>query len=383
MIKRLEKLSILPFMASSKIMTLKRQLISSYFTPVSMKYKLAITIVLMQSIASFIFLPNPSMASSEFRKIDRSKIQIETNKKTQLSQSRKASILVSFPEIGLAIEQPKGFTKATSFYGFEQSSTNSSVMLTKIPGPFSKVAKGFDRSKLATRGISLISNQTVKIDKQQGVLLQVTQSAYGEQFRKWVLVFGNEENTQIVTATFLNTNTKNIGESLKKIVLAVAPSSSSVAPAVSSLPFTVTAVEGLFPVRAAVGVGKIAAFTKDGNIPLANPTDPLFIVTPSLGDVLVSDRKSFATSRLSNYPQTKIMTIASNNEIVIDNLPGWEIVATGRDLQSKSALKLYQIILFTKQGGYVVMTGIVGDKQSELYLAKFKAMALTYRSSVK
>jgi hypothetical protein len=370
-------------MASSKIMTLKRQLISSYFTPVSMKYKLAIAIVVMQSIASFIFLPDSSMASSEFRRIDRSKIQIKTNKRTQLSQSKNTSTLVFFPEIGLAIEQPIGFTKATSFYGFEQSSTNSSVMLTKIPGPFSKVAKGFDRSKLATRGISLISNQTVKIDKQQGVLLQVTQSAYGEQFRKWVLVFGNEENTQIVTATFLNTNAKNIGESLKKIVLAVASSSSSVAPAVSSLPFTVTAVEGLSPVRAAVGVGKIAAFTKDGNIPLANPTDPLFIVTPSLGDVSVSDRQSFATSRLSNYPQTEITAIVSTNEIAIDNLPGWEIVANGRDLQSKSALKLYQIMLFPKQGGYVLMTGIVGDKQSELYLAKFKAMALTYRNSIK
>ncbi len=353
-----------------------------YSTPVSMKDRLAIAIAVMQSIAAVVFLPTASMAeSSQFRRIDRSNHQIYRNKRIRLSQAKKTSTLVSFPEVGLTIEQPIGFTKAASFYGFEQSATNSSVILTKIPGPFSKVTKGFDKSNLATRGISLISKQPVKIDNQQGLLLQVTQSAYGEQFRKWVLVFGNEQSTQLVTATFPNDKAATIGESLKKIVLAVAPSSPSAASTKSSLPFTVTAVEGLLAVRAAVGVGKIAAFTKDGNIPLANPTDPLFIVTPSLGDVPVDDRKSFATSRLSNYPQTEITAIASTNEIAIDNLPGWEIIANGRDLQSKSDLKLYQIMLFPKQGGYILMTGIVGDKQSELYLPKFKAMALTYRNS--
>ncbi|WP_310482960.1 hypothetical protein [Chamaesiphon sp. VAR_48_metabat_403] len=350
----------------------------------SMKYQLAIAIAIVQSISAVVFLPAASMAESwQLRRIDRTNAQIYGHNRIRLSQAKKATTLVSFPEVGLTIEQPIGFIKATSFYGFEQSATNSSVMLTKIPGPFSKVTQGFDKSNLATRGISLISKQTVKIDNQQGVLLQVTQSAYGEQFRKWVLVFGNEQSTQIVTATFLNEKAPTIGESLKKIVLAVAPSSPSAVSTTSSLPFTVTAVEGLLAVRAAAGAGKIAAFTKDGNIPLANPTDPLFIVTPSLGDVPVDDRKSFATSRLSNYPQTEITAIASTNEIAIDNLPGWEIIANGRDLQSKSTLKLYQIMLFPKQGGYILMTGIVGDKQSELYLPKFKAMALTYRNSAK
>lgn len=336
-----------------------------------MKYKLPISIAIITAIG----LLMPKIAESKFHPSDRQFLD-------RLLISKQSN-LVEFPEVGLAIQQPIGFKKATSFYGFEQSASNSSVVLTKIPGPYSAIAQGFDKKKLAARGITLISKQPVKIDRQQGILLQITQRAYGEQFRKWVLVFGNEQSTQVITATFLDANSQKIGEPLKKVLLTVVPGSVSAMPTKSSLPFTVTAVEGLLPVSAVVGTGKIAAFTNNGKIPLANPSDPLFVVTVSLGDIPVDDRKAFATNRLSNYPQTEIAKITATNEVTIDNLPGWEIIADGRDSQSKSNLRLYQVMLFPKQGGYILMTGLVGDKQSELYLPKFKAMALTYRNAAK
>jgi hypothetical protein len=345
-----------------------------------MKYQLIIPLVATQLMTAFVGCSMSGMAESSIVKRVSPPTRPNNSQAQVSSRSKNTNDLVVFPEVGLAIPQPVGFTKARSFYGFEQASTNSSVMLSKIPGPFAAVTKGFDKSTLATRGISLISKQAIKIDNQPGFLLQVAQSAYGQKFLKWVLVFGNEQNTNIVTATFSNENATKIGESLKQVVLAVSPGSSS-APAVSSLPFTVTAVEGLSSVKKVSGFGKAAAFTKDGNIPTAAPTDPLFIVAPSLGDVPVGDQKSFATRRLSGYPQTDVIAIKSTNEIAIDNLSGWEIIANGRDRQTKVPLTLYQVVLFPKQGGYVLMTGIVGDKQSQIYMPKFKAMALTYRNS--
>ena len=56
-------------------------------------------------------------------------------------------------------------------------------------------------------------------------------------------------------------------------------------------------------------------------------------------------------------------------------------MADGRGGQTKATLTIYQIVLFPQQGEYVLMTGIVGDKQAQLYLPKFKAMALTYRNA--
>jgi hypothetical protein len=287
--------------------------------------------------------------------------------------------LVDFPEVGLAIPLPSGFTKSTSFYGFEQAATNSSVMLSKIPGPFAAVTQGFNKSTLATRGITLISKQPIKIDNQSGFLLNVSQSAYGQKFLKWIVVFGNERETNLITATFPSDNPQ-LSEPLKKVVLAVVPSKIA-APALSTLPFTVTTVEGLARVKNVAAFGKAAAFTKDGNMPSsAVITDPLLIVTPSLGAVPVGDRKSFAQQRLSGYPQVKIEKVVATNEVTIDNLPGWEITADARDLKTQSTLKIYQVMLFPKSGGYILTIGIVGDKQADLYLPKFKAIALSYRN---
>jgi hypothetical protein len=340
-----------------------------------MKNRLLMAIAIATSLGSINCLQMPGVAESRLR-------PAESQVFSRLLLSKQNN-LVDFPEVGLAIPQPSGFTKATSFYGFEQTDTSSSVMLSKIPGPFAAVTKGFDKSTLATRGIDLISKQSVKIDNQQGFLLKVSQSAYGQKFLKWILVFGNDRDTKIVTATFPIEIAPKLSDNLKKVILAVAPSKIA-APDVSSLPFTVTAVEGLVRVTKITAFGKAAAFTKDGNMPSSSViTDPLLIVTPSLGAVPVGDQKSFAQQRLSNYPQIEIEKVTATNEVSIDNLPGWEITAAARDLKTKAPLKIYQVMLFPKSGGYTLIVGMVGDKQAELYLPKFKAVALTYRHSSK
>jgi hypothetical protein len=104
------------------------------------------------------------------------------------------------------------------------------------------------------------------------------------------------------------------------------------------------------------------------------------MVAPSLGAVPIDDRKTFATRRLSGYPGTDIIAIKSINEISIDNLPGWEIVANGQDKATKVPLALHQVVLFPKEGGYILTIGIVAEKQAQAYLPKFRAMALTYRN---
>jgi hypothetical protein len=342
-----------------------------------MKYQLAILTVVMTVCCG---VSIPSMAESPIFRGVGTPIALKNPSQFRVAQSQ-GSNLVAFPEVGLAIPQPTGFTKATSFYGFEQSSTKSSVMLSKIPGPFSEVTKEFNKTGLATKGISLRSQKNVKIDNRNGLLFNVSQSAYGQKFLKWILVFGDEQSTTIVVATFLEQNAAKMSEPLKRVLLGVSASGSS--PSVSSLPFTVTAVEGLSLVQKVAGMGKVAVFTKDGNIPLTSPNDPLFMVAPSLGDVPIDDRKSFANRRLSSYPGIDLIAIKSVNEISIDNLPGWEIIASSQDRKTKIPLMLHQILLFPKQGGYILMIGIVGDKQAKIYSPKFKAIALTYKNNRK
>jgi hypothetical protein len=294
--------------------------------------------------------------------------------------------LVDFPEVGLAIPKPDGFEKATSFYGFQQAASSSSVLLAKVPAPFSEIRKVINKKRFAKEQLALISQQPIKISSQNGLLLKVEQSVFSQRVQKWIVVFGDEKNSYWITAAFLQEDAPKLSERLKKVVLAATissskPSVSSSKPSVSSLPFTIKGVDGLIMAQGFSGIGKAAGFTKDGQIPQTSPQDPLFIVAPSLGDVLVIDQKKYANRRLYQYRDTKINSIESTNEISIDNLSGWEIEATGQDQKTKTPLKLYQVMLFPKQGGYILMTGLVGAKQADIYLPKFKAIAQTYKNS--
>jgi hypothetical protein len=330
-----------------------------------MKSKFAILLLLTQ----FLTLWN-SFARSDLA------IAQTTNSTQQITP---ANQLVDFPEVGLAIPKPDGFEKATSFYGFQQAASSSSILLAKVPAPFSEMRKVINKQRFAKEKLSLISEQPIKISNQNGLLLKLEQSVFSQRVQKWIVVFGDEKNTYWITAAFLQEDAPKLSEPLKKVVLAATLSSSK--PSISSLPFTIKAVDGLTIAQSLSGFGKAVGFTKDGQIPQTSPQDPIFIVAPSLGDILVPDRKRFADRRLYQYRGTKINSIKSSNEISIDNLSGWEIEATGQDQKTKTPLKIYQVMLFPKQGGYILMTGIVGAKQANIYLPKFKAIAQTYQNS--
>jgi len=295
------------------------------------------------------------------------------------AQGTTTPLRTTFPEVGLALPKPKGFDKADAFHGFQQESTGASVMLSAIPGPFSEVTKGFDKPSLAKRGMELRSKKPVKFDSQTGFLLHVAQRAYGRQFLKWLVVFGDEKETKMVTATFPASHAESLSKPLRKVVLSVVVSKSN--RETSPLPFSIQAVDGLLPVKKITAMGKVAMFTKNGKIPNTSPDDPMFVIAPSLGNVPIANPKQFSIQRLHRTAHTDIESVTSISKVKIDQLQGFEVIANGQDQDSKAELLVYQLMLFPPDGGYVLMTGLVGKTIGETYLPKFMQMAKTYKST--
>lgn len=290
--------------------------------------------------------------------------------------TNKVAPVVSFADVGIAIPQPQGFEKAESFYGFQQVSTGSSVVLLAISGPYLEVIAGFDKDTLAAKGISLRSKQKVRVNDQPALLINLSQKAYGQEFLKWVLIFGSKQRTKMVMATFPKSHVQELSEPLQKILLSVSPAktaSSSV-----QLPFAIQPEQGLALAKG-FATGNTALFTKDGNIPATAPEDPIFVVALSYGDVLVGNQQGFAKRRLFNTAQIDVEAIQSITPIVIDDTSGFEMIAVGKDRKTQTPLKVYQVMLFPEKGGYILMTGAVGEQQANTYLPKFESMAKTFR----
>ncbi|MGB7414969.1 MAG: hypothetical protein WA902_12245 [Thermosynechococcaceae cyanobacterium] len=286
----------------------------------------------------------------------------------------------SFPEVGVSLQPPEDFEQAYSFYGVQQPSTGASIILTAIPGPFAEIMAGFSAEQLNLRGMTLLSKEVIG-DK---VLLSVAQSAYGEDFLKWVLLFPDQQNqAKLVVAVFPKDQAKSLSPVLREAVLSAAllPTDADLQQT-GSLPFRITPAPRLVEVTALKGVGKALILSKDGVVPSASspsPADPLFIAAPSLGNAPVLNPQEFALQRLKQYSQLQSVEVESMRAIALDQQQGFEITANAKDRQSQTPLKVYQMMVFPDGGGYVVMIGMVGLDHAEQYLPAFKATAQTYQ----
>jgi hypothetical protein len=282
---------------------------------------------------------------------------------------------VSFPNAGIKLIKPNGFDAADGFDGFQQPSTTSSVMVVKIPGSFDRVTSGFTAEQLKAKGMTLQSKENIKIDGEKGLLISVTQTAYGIEFMKWMLVFGNDKDTKIVTATFPNNSDAKLSANLKSIVMSAKLDTTAPSATGADSGFTIVASDKL---KLTTTVNKVQLYTKDGVIPAKSPADPLFVVAPSFSRVTIADKQQFAVRRLYQTAHTKIGSVTATNPITIDGLNGYEISATGEDSDSGTPLAIYQVMLFDDKS-YFLMQGLVGSQLRGEYLPAFQRMSYSFK----
>lgn len=281
---------------------------------------------------------------------------------------------VSFPAVGVRLIRPRGFDDAESFHGFQQPSSQSSVMVMKIPGPSSEVMQGFTPERMKTRGMTLLSRESVVIDGNPGILLNVRQRSHGTLFEKWMVIFGNEREIKMAMATFPNSAGAKFSNRLKSTVLSTREEDSPPPAPEADIGFTIVASEKL---KMATSIGKMLVYTKDGAIPAESPADPLFVVGLSISKVAIGDGRQFALQRLFQTAQTKIASVRSIDEITVDGLNGYDIVADGEDSDSGTPLTVYQVVLY-EEGSYLLIQGLVGARSSDEYLPEFKSMARSF-----
>ncbi|MEM9368618.1 MAG: hypothetical protein AAGD07_21710 [Planctomycetota bacterium] len=276
----------------------------------------------------------------------------------------------------LSLERPKGFRKAGSYRGFEHKDLRASVMVLVIPGPYAEVTKGYETATLDENRMRLLSKSEMRICDSDGMLIKPSQSSLGTEYTKWITVFGDENETKIVMATFPTSESQEFDVPMRSTVLSIQHSDAK--DSTDELPFRVGQVTGLERVASVAGMGMMTGFTRDGRLPAATPQDPVFAITN--WSILVSseERKSFVLQRLKTLEDVIVEEHKEPIAVEIDGMEGWEIHAIGRDKESDTPLAIYQVMLYPNGVGYVRMVGLVGRDLAADYIPKFKSLARSY-----
>jgi hypothetical protein len=268
---------------------------------------------------------------------------------------------------------PPDFVPATRFDGFSSPDETITIMVTGLPFPPDKVPDIWSSDQLKSQGMSLVKKEHVPVSGITAELALVTQRVAGMDFEKWVLVFPAEKQTFLCVAAYPSTQKDKFRSQLRDSLLSAfydpdAPSSG---------PTFHVDVTGL---KLAHRLSKTEMYTADGKTQQLFPGAPLLMVGPSVAKVTPSDRQAYAEQRLRQTPHTTIVEVNSHQALVVDGLPGYELVATGTDTSSGTPMTAYQAMLFADDH-YFIFQGLVGRDQSAVYLPQFKRAARSFQRS--
>jgi hypothetical protein len=213
------------------------------------------------------------------------------------------------------------------------------------------------------------------VNGRPGFLVHFAQSQLGDDYLKWSLIFGSEEQTTLITATCPKELQSKYAASLKASILSVRPTTVAAPDPLESLSFEVTPAE---PFKFAHKVANSALYSIDGAKRNASARDPIFVVAPALSSAFIPDRRAYAEARLKDETHAKNLVSESIEPITVDGLDGFESLANAEDPRSGIPITVYQVMLFTEDS-YIVMQGLAGAEQSEKIIPSFQKMARSFK----
>jgi len=294
--------------------------------------------------------------------------------RAQQAQTQIKLVNVTGTKVSLA--PPASFTPSEQFPGFGHEESSSSILVTEMPAPFSKIIEAFTKEALATQKITLISQREVALGGKPAVLLHLRQVVQEIPFLKWMAATGTEAETVMITATFPEQLKARFSAALEKSVLSANWDAEAKTDPLAGLNFSIQDDPAL---KFARRVSNMMLLTKDGTLPGKPTNNPLMIVAPSLSQVEIPNVKQFAGARLMEIAQVSGIAIKKQSDVTIAGLPGSEIVAEAawKD-RPQDRCVVYQVLLVDGKN-YFILQGFAPLEEQLKYLEIFGRIAQSFR----
>lgn len=280
------------------------------------------------------------------------------------------------PGTRVSLVPPEGFVLADRFTGYVCESDRASIIVTEIPGDFFELAANFTNpTELEKKDLLWLNTERVTVDLHHAFLIKAQQTVYDVDFIKWILLLGNESESLILMATIPKHLELDYLETLKQSLLTTHWDRKRSSPLNNDLAFKIDEYGDL---KLAKQVTNALLYTKNGVFPALSIDDPIFVVVPSVIQQFI-DPEPFAQKRILGIENITQLEIKKSQKVVINNLKGHEIIASGIETRSQKPITIYQIILFDTNDYYYIIQGQIGKSNHQKYLPLFKMMAHSFQ----
>ncbi len=256
--------------------------------------------------------------------------------------------IVFLPGKALGLKPPAGFELSKTFAGFVHAESGSSFLLVQLPAAaFAEIKSGMTSEGLASQNITVTSNEPIKIDGYDGILVKGLQTAGENKVNKWILLLETPETAVLLTAQDLT------GDSLDDAtVLATLNSIQIRKPPpldvqIASLPFTMGDLAGFRVVRTIAGSGVL--LTKGPKDVVTDGSQPVLIIQrpierPFPTSVFPAD---LSEQLLRAVKTLNVTSIGETVESTVAGADGYETIAKATDQVLKADVVVGQWLRLT------------------------------------
>lgn len=273
------------------------------------------------------------------------------------------------PGSQVTLQPPAEFELSAEFTGYHKAATNTSIMVTEIPGPFAEVREGMTRENLENQGARVISLEKIKLGTVDGLLIEAEREAEDGTYRQWLLVFGDATSV-VINAIAPKEEFAKLSAELKKCLLATKWEPGLEVPIHEGLPYTVGEAGDL---KFAFKMQKGVIMSRGGIHPIENPALPMVMVNAIADPAFTADldAKTYAFALLDSLgkiPQQR--TILGEKGIAIDGLKGYQVEVSARPEDADTDI-YYRLSLALTDGWIYLQFCRIAEDEAKTYKPTF------------
>jgi len=273
---------------------------------------------------------------------------------------------------------PPGFQISKRFPGFENPEARSTILVATLPSQaYAEIEASMTPDALKKQGLTEDKRQTLTLAKGKALLVTGSEQENGQKYRKWMFLGQLPEGVALIAVLVPETAIKTYPDDVIKASLATLAARASVPleEQIALIPFKLTNLSGLRPIRVLGGAGVILT---DGekDIPTTPGDQAIFVVTIGQGGPeQATDRANFARNLFTGLGDLKEVRIISGDMLRLGggNLTTHELQADAKEAFTDTPMKLVQWVRFG-QGTFIRMIGMARADQWPATFPRFRAV---------
>jgi hypothetical protein len=285
-----------------------------------------------------------------------------------------AEVYADIPMTRISMVVPEGFSLVPGFPGMSRADRGSSIVITEVPGPYVDVLDSFTQGVGTDRSMHMVNSEDAKVGQREAKLMIISRNENGTEFHNWLLLFGSDKATVMITATMPASAEGEMAPILKAAMLGAKWNPEKIIDQFSGLEFKIKLHDD-FEVRGRRPGGVLVTRKEAGEE--ITPGEPILLVYPS-EETSAPPIEKFAHDELNANQQFKDMKTVEEHALRVKDMAAYEITAEAKvDADQEIPVRIYLLAVRTPNKDMVV-EGFVSPEGWDQYLPVFRAMAASY-----